>query len=238
MPGPMEGVRVVEVGMWVAGPGRRRHPRRLGSRRRQDRAARRRPVPRRCCRRWRRARSTRRSSSTTATSAASALNLADRGGPRGRRRARRSRRRLRHQRPPRRARPGRARPRDGVGPQPPTRLRARHRLRPRGRRERDRAAYDVGAFWSRAGVAASLTPGRLSRCRTSAAAWATTWPASPPPGAVSAALFARERTGEGQLVSVSLLRIGLYMVGWDVNMALRHGRAHDPDLGGRSRPTR
>ena len=42
-------------------------------------------------------------------------------------------------------------------------------------------------------------------------------------GAVSAALFARERTGEGQLVSVSLLRIGMYMLGWDVNMASRLG---------------
>ena len=42
-------------------------------------------------------------------------------------------------------------------------------------------------------------------------------------GAVAAALFARERTGEGQLVSTSLLRIGMYMLGWDINMALRLG---------------
>jgi crotonobetainyl-CoA:carnitine CoA-transferase CaiB-like acyl-CoA transferase len=88
--------------------------------------------------------------------------------------------------------------------------------------ERDRAAFDVGAFWSRAGVAASLTPegsplpyqrgGMGDHMAGLAAA-----------GAVSAALFSRERTGEGQLVSVSLLRIGLYMVGWDVSMALRLG---------------
>jgi crotonobetainyl-CoA:carnitine CoA-transferase CaiB-like acyl-CoA transferase len=86
----------------------------------------------------------------------------------------------------------------------------------------DRAAYDVGAFWSRAGVAASLTPdgsplpyqrgGMGDHMAGLAAA-----------GAVSAALFARERTGEGQLVSVSLLRIGMYMLGWDINMALRLG---------------
>ena len=88
--------------------------------------------------------------------------------------------------------------------------------------ERDRAAYDVGAFWSRAGVAAALTPdghdlpyqrgGMGDHMAGLAAA-----------GAVSAALFARERTGEGQLVSVSLLRIGLYMLGWDINMAARTG---------------
>lgn len=86
----------------------------------------------------------------------------------------------------------------------------------------DRAAYDVGAFWSRAGVAASLVPedsplpyqrgGMGDHMAGLAAA-----------GAVAAALFARERIGEGQLVSVSLLRIGLYMVGWDISMALRLG---------------
>ena len=91
---------------------------------------------------------------------------------------------------------------------------------------RDRAAYDVGAFWSRAGVAAALTPegadlpyqrgGMGDHMAGLAAA-----------GAVSAALFARERTGTGQLVSVSLLRIGLYMLGWDVNVARAHGRPDD-----------
>ena len=88
--------------------------------------------------------------------------------------------------------------------------------------DRDRAAYDVGAFWSRAGVAASLTPegsplpyqrgGMGDHMAGLAAA-----------GAVSAALFARERTGEGQLVSTSLLRIGMYMLGWDISMAVRLG---------------
>jgi crotonobetainyl-CoA:carnitine CoA-transferase CaiB-like acyl-CoA transferase len=86
----------------------------------------------------------------------------------------------------------------------------------------DRAAYDVGAFWSRAGVAASLTPdgeplpyqrgGMGDHMAGLAAA-----------GAVSAALYARERTGAGQLVSVSLLRIGMYMLGWDISMSLRLG---------------
>jgi crotonobetainyl-CoA:carnitine CoA-transferase CaiB-like acyl-CoA transferase len=40
---------------------------------------------------------------------------------------------------------------------------------------------------------------------------------------VSAALLARERTGVGQLVSTSLLRIGMYMVGWDISMFMRLG---------------
>ena len=80
----------------------------------------------------------------------------------------------------------------------------------------------MGAFWSRAGVAAALTPegmplpyqrgGMGDHMAGLAAA-----------GAVSAALFARERSGEGQLVSVSLLRIGMYMLGWDISMSLRLG---------------
>src|SRR4030042_4340443 len=86
--------------------------------------------------------------------------------------------------------------------------------------DRDRAPYDVGAFWSRAGVAAALTPAGADypqqrggmgdhMAGTSAA------------GAVCAALLARERTGEGQRVNVSLIRAGAYMMGWDVSLALR-----------------
>jgi crotonobetainyl-CoA:carnitine CoA-transferase CaiB-like acyl-CoA transferase len=88
--------------------------------------------------------------------------------------------------------------------------------------DRDRAAYDVGAFWSRAGIAAALAPdgtdlpyqrgGMGDHMAGMAAA-----------GAVAAALLARERTGEGQLVSTSLFRIGMYMMGWDISMALRLG---------------
>ena len=44
-------------------------------------------------------------------------------------------------------------------------------------------------------------------------------------GGVAAALFVRERTGEGQLVSTSLLRIGVYMMGWDISINLRTGHA-------------
>ena len=93
--------------------------------------------------------------------------------------------------------------------------------------EADRAAFDVGAFWSRAGVAAALTPdgsplpyqrGGMGDHMAGLAAAA----------AISAALFHKERTGEGQLVSTSLLRIGMYMLGWDVNMASRVGAPTSP----------
>ncbi len=91
--------------------------------------------------------------------------------------------------------------------------------------ERDRAAYDVGAFWARSGIASVLTP-----------------PGGAPPfqrggmgdhgvamdlaGAVCAALVARDKqggSGAGQLVSTSLLRHGMYTIGFDINTHLRMG---------------
>jgi crotonobetainyl-CoA:carnitine CoA-transferase CaiB-like acyl-CoA transferase len=47
-------------------------------------------------------------------------------------------------------------------------------------------------------------------------------------GAACAALVARQRTGEGQLVSTSLLRTGMYVLGWDLNIRLRLGRVAPP----------
>ncbi len=91
----------------------------------------------------------------------------------------------------------------------------------------DRAAYDVGAFWARAGVAAMLTPpgtpyplqrgGMGDHTAGSQAA-----------GAVAAALYHREKTGEGQVVTASLARTGVYMLGWDLNIALATGVAPVP----------
>jgi crotonobetainyl-CoA:carnitine CoA-transferase CaiB-like acyl-CoA transferase len=88
--------------------------------------------------------------------------------------------------------------------------------------DRDRAAYDIAAFWARSGIAWSLTPQG----------------GSPPfqrggmgdhgagmvlAGAVSAALFKRAQTGRGQLVSTSLLRQGVYTISFDIAVALRMG---------------
>ena len=88
----------------------------------------------------------------------------------------------------------------------------------------DRAAYDVAAFWARAGLAHLLTrPGDTppfqrggmgdhSAGMTLAAA-------------VCAALVARTRTGHGQLVSTSLYRQGAYTVSFDLNTFLMTGHS-------------
>ncbi|MER5182456.1 CoA transferase [Streptomyces sp. NPDC002896] len=95
--------------------------------------------------------------------------------------------------------------------------------------ERDRAGYDVSAFWARPGIAAMLNPAD-----------------QPPPGirpglgdrtaasnlvaGVLAALLRRARTGEGGVVDVSLLRSGTYANGNDLALQNFFGKR------GRTRP--
>ena len=86
--------------------------------------------------------------------------------------------------------------------------------------DRDRAAYDVGAFWARAGVAAALTP-KGAALPEPRGGMGDHMAGSTAAGAICAALLARERTGEGQRINVSLIRAGVYMMGWDVSLALR-----------------
>jgi len=86
----------------------------------------------------------------------------------------------------------------------------------------DRPAYDIAAFWARSGIASLLTQegsdppfqrGGMGDHGTGLAAAA----------AISAALFAREKSGEGQYVSTSLYRQGAYTIGFDINIALLWG---------------
>ena len=87
----------------------------------------------------------------------------------------------------------------------------------------DQGAYDIAAFWARAGIADSLrTPGgplpfqRGGMGDHSAAMTAAAM--------VSAALVERARTGKGQVVSTSLLRQGCYTIGFDLNVTLMWGQ--------------
>jgi crotonobetainyl-CoA:carnitine CoA-transferase CaiB-like acyl-CoA transferase len=93
--------------------------------------------------------------------------------------------------------------------------------------EKDRAAFDYAAFWARTGAMASLGE-----------------PQGPPPtqrpamgdhpaglalaGAVAAALFHRERSGEGQEIHLSLFHSGLWMMATDVQTCLVTGLAPAP----------
>ena len=86
----------------------------------------------------------------------------------------------------------------------------------------DKPGFDIAAFWARGAIASLLTPpggsppfqrGGMGDHNTGLAA----------AGAISAALFHRERTGEGQVVATSLFREAAYTIGFDINTALLWG---------------
>jgi crotonobetainyl-CoA:carnitine CoA-transferase CaiB-like acyl-CoA transferase len=87
----------------------------------------------------------------------------------------------------------------------------------------NRPAYDVAAFWARSGVADLLTkPGETPPFQRGGMGDHLTGMTLA--AAINAALVARARTGEGQLVSTSLYRQGAYTVSFDLNTFLLSGR--------------
>jgi crotonobetainyl-CoA:carnitine CoA-transferase CaiB-like acyl-CoA transferase len=90
--------------------------------------------------------------------------------------------------------------------------------------DRNRPAYDYAAAWARSGLMATIAE-----------------PGHPPPaqrpamidhavglglaGAISAALLARERTGRGREVNISLFSMGLWMNASDLTIGLMTGRS-------------
>lgn len=89
--------------------------------------------------------------------------------------------------------------------------------------ERDRAGYDIGAFWARSGLAHTLVPpGEYPPALRSGMGDHTTGITLA--AGVLAKLLERERTGKGGLVATSLLRTGMYTIGWDIGIVLRFGK--------------
>lgn len=89
--------------------------------------------------------------------------------------------------------------------------------------ERNRPTYDIGAFWARSGLSVQMadsdgTPlnarGGIGDHITGLAALA---------GLLAAVLEQRE-TGRGRVVEVSLLRTGTYVLGWDLGLQMTLGK--------------
>jgi crotonobetainyl-CoA:carnitine CoA-transferase CaiB-like acyl-CoA transferase len=93
--------------------------------------------------------------------------------------------------------------------------------------DRDAPGYDMAAFSGRSGLAERATPeggqppilpGGLGD-NVSALSLVS---------GICAALFHRERSGQGQMISTSLLRTGIYSIGMDVSSRMGLGRAASP----------
>jgi crotonobetainyl-CoA:carnitine CoA-transferase CaiB-like acyl-CoA transferase len=86
-------------------------------------------------------------------------------------------------------------------------------------RERNRPSYDIGAFWARSGLSSQLADadgiplnarGGIGDHITGLAALA----------GLLAAVMEQRYTGLGRVVEVSLLRTGAYVLGWDLGIQL------------------
>jgi len=89
--------------------------------------------------------------------------------------------------------------------------------------ERDRPTYDIGAFWARSGLSMQMADsdgaplnarGGIGDHITGLAALA---------GLLAAVMEQRE-TGRGRVVEVSLLRTGTYVLGWDLGLQVTLGK--------------
>lgn len=87
----------------------------------------------------------------------------------------------------------------------------------------DKPGFDIASFWARSGMASLLPPKGTEPfpIRTAMGDHITSMAAA---SGVMAALFSRERTGQGRLVEASLLRTAFYALGSDMAIQLAFGR--------------
>jgi len=89
--------------------------------------------------------------------------------------------------------------------------------------DRNRPTYDIGAFWARSGLSMQMADGEGNPLNarggvgdhiTGLAALA----------GILAAVLEQRATGSGRVVEVSLLRTGAYVLGWDLGLQLALGK--------------
>ena len=80
----------------------------------------------------------------------------------------------------------------------------------------DRGAYDAAAFWSRGGIADSLSPADRAYPISQGPGFGDLVGAQTIAGGIAAALFKRERSGEGSVVDVSLLHTAMWLLSFGI----------------------
>lgn len=90
----------------------------------------------------------------------------------------------------------------------------------------DGGGYDILGYWSRSGLAAGVRPPDLDHFISQPGpAYGDSIGAMTIAGGISAALLHRERTGEAQVVDVSLLATGMWALGAGIALSLQSGRS-------------
>lgn len=95
--------------------------------------------------------------------------------------------------------------------------------------ERNRGGFDYATFWARAGSAYGATPPGAARpSPMPGGSYGDSLAGLTLAGAISAALFARERTGEAPVVDLSLLGMGMWAMGMAIAGSLAQGTVWSP----------
>lgn len=100
--------------------------------------------------------------------------------------------------------------------------------------EVDRGGYDMTAYWSRGGMAYSLTPPDADRVVEMRPAIGDRLGAMNLVAGIASALFHRERTGEGMVVDVSLLGTAVWQLASDVTYSTALQAEHSRVAKGRN----
>ena len=89
--------------------------------------------------------------------------------------------------------------------------------------ERGRPTYDIGAFWARSGLSVQMADagGNPLNARGGIGDHITGLAAL---GGLLAAVMEQRATGRGRVVEVSLLRTGTYVLGWDLGLQMTLGK--------------
>ena len=89
--------------------------------------------------------------------------------------------------------------------------------------DRNRPTYDIGAFWARSGLASQMADGEGNPLNARGGIGDHITGLAALAGVLGAVLEQRH-TGKGQVVEVSLLRTGAYVLGWDLGIQMALGK--------------
>jgi crotonobetainyl-CoA:carnitine CoA-transferase CaiB-like acyl-CoA transferase len=89
--------------------------------------------------------------------------------------------------------------------------------------ERDRPTYDIGAFWARSGLSMQMADGEGNPLNARGGIGDHITGLAALAGLLAGVIEQRE-TGRGRVVEVSLLRTGTYVLGWDLGLQMTLGK--------------